>query len=283
MRQALRTSSGLAAGKIGLSEQAMLAFPFLLERSRSTRQSLALTLQTQRHCAASLGVFPSTPDAILEFSALHAEAVQSLDFLGLLKGRLEADIIEFLDYRGSTLSLLDFEPDRSVPDNSSACYLPELRDQRVLIISSIAEFLCARANAKTFAATWAKTGKHWFEPAQVISLQFPYTYDIDVQRHFGTSRHLLDSILERIDPSRFDVALIAGASLGIPIAAAIKEMNRSAISLGGALQVLFGVKGKRWRENPEWVENYFTSAWIDVPAERRPNMPDDFCESGAYW
>lgn len=283
IRLALEEQTGFAAGKLGVSEQAMLAFPFLLERCSSSLQRNALTVQTQRHCAASLGLFPSDTDSILQFSSLHADAVRSLDFLGLVKGRLEADVLDFLDYTGRTLSLLDFEPDRSLPDNSAACYLPELSGMRVLIISSIAELLCRRANHETFTTVWAKTGKPWFAPGQVTSLQFPYTYDSDTQRHFGSSVNLLESVIEQIDSTAFDVALVAGASLGIPLAAAIKGMNRSAIALGGALQVLFGVQGKRWRENPEWVENYFTDAWIEIPADQVPKMPAGYCEDGAYW
>jgi hypothetical protein len=283
LRRALKNSTGLAAGKLGLSEQAMLAFPFLLERCTSARQEAALTIQTRRHCAATLGVFPISRDTILEFSALHAEAVRSLDFLGLVEGRLEADLLNFLDYRGPTLSIFDLEPDRSVPDKSAACYLPELKDKRVLIISSAADLIRSRANEETFTATWAKTGKPWFNPEQVISLQFPYTYDIDTQRHFGSSIHLLEWIVDRIDPDTFDIALIAGASLGIPLAAAIKDMDRSALALGGALQVLFGVKGKRWRDDPEWVKNYFTDAWVDIPEDQVPRMPAGYCEDGAYW
>lgn len=283
LRGALEHQTGLAAGKIGVAEQALLAYPFLLERCTSAIQRHALTIQTQRHCAASLGLFPSTPEAILQFSLLHANSVRCLDFLGLFRCRLEADILEFLSYQGATLSIFDLEPDRSTPDESEGCYLPELKGKRVLIVSSAAELLCSRANRDTFTATWAKTGKPWFYPEEVLSLQFPYTYDSDTQRHFGNSGNLLEWIIERVDPDTFDVALITGASLGIPLTSAIKEKNRCAIALGSALQVLFGVKGKRWRNDPEWVDNYFTDAWIDFPSDQSPKMPADYCEGGAYW
>lgn len=282
-RQSLKDSYGLAVAKLGLSEQAMLSYPFLLDRCVSERQVTALTIQTRRHAAAQIGVFPNDINSILKFSKLHANAASSLDFVGVFSGRLEADLFNFLDYQGKTLSILDFEPNRSIPDDIASCYLPEFEGKRVLIVSSIAELLCRRANADTFTATWAKTGKPWFNPAQVSCLQFPYTYDKDTQHRFGSSTNLLEWIIERIDPQTFDVALIAGASLGVPIAAAIKDLNRSAIALGGALQVLFGVGGKRWREDPIWVQNYFTEAWIDIPRDQIPDVPQGFVDNGAYW
>lgn len=134
-----------------------------------------------------------------------------------------------------------------------------------MIVSSIAELLCERASRDTFEAVWAKTGKPWFAPAQVRPLQFPYAYDPDIQKRFGCSQNLLASIVERIDPASFDVALISGGSLGIPIAAAIKGMDRAAMALGGTLQVLFGVGGRRWWNWPDWQVQYFTPAWISVP------------------
>jgi hypothetical protein len=117
----------------------------------------------------------------------------------------------------------------------------------------------------------------------VTSLSFPYAYDIDTQRHFGHSLNLLDWILERINPDDFDVALIAGGGLGIPIASAVKTMGRCAIALGGALPVLFGVRGKRWREDNEWKQNYFTDAWIDTPQNLVPRMLPGTADGGAYW
>lgn len=283
LRGALSRGTGLAAGKLGLSEQALLAYPFLLQRCRSMRQEVALTAQTRLHSAVQMGVFPSDRDALLSFSTLHAEATRSLDFVGLVRGRLEADLIRELGITGRTLSLYDLEPDRSIPDNSDSCYLPELTGYRVLIVSSIAKLLSERADRTTFEAVWAKTGKPWFAPAQVTALEFPYTYDVDTQRRFGRSENLLDAIVNRIDPRTFDVALIAGSSLGIPIASAIKAQGRSAIALGGSLQVLFGVSGKRWREDPVWQRDHITDAWIDVPAHLVPRIASDSVDGGAYW
>lgn len=283
LKAALAQGAGFAAGKLGLSEQAMLLYPTLLDRCRSERQQHALTLQTRLHCAVQMGVFPSDREGMLAFGELHAQASRALDFVGLVRGRLENDLLQHLQPLGQTISLQDLEPDRSIPDQSSQCYLPLLRNKRLLIVSSIAELLCERANAETFEAVWAKTGKHWFAPAQVRPLQFPYTYAIDTQSRFGSSQQLLNWILEQINPADFDVALIAASSLGIPIAAAIKAMDRCAIALGGSLQVLFGVGGKRWWSDANWQRDYITSAWVSVSPDQVPKVAGPYVDDGAYW
>ncbi len=282
LRSALARRTGFAAAKLGRSEQAMLLYSTLLERCRLERQRIALDANVRHHCAVQMGIFPCDPASILEFSALHAQATRQLDFIALVRGELEGDLLAAVAPSGRTIDFLDLEPDRSTPDQSGNCWLPALAGRRVLIVSSIAELLCERANRDTFEAVWARTGKPWFAPAEVQALAFPYTYDPDTQRRFGCSQNLLASIVERINPADFDVALIAGSSLGIPIAAAIKSMDRAAIALGGALQVLFGVGGRRWWNWPEWQQKYFTPAWISVPPELVPQGAERL-EGGAYW
>lgn len=283
LRSALKQDAGFAAGKLGLSEQALLLYPALLERCHTPQQRLALTLQTRQHCAVQMGLFPSSQEGMLSYAQRHATATRELDFLGLVGGRLEADLLDQLRPMGQTINLLELEPDRSIPDRSEHCWLPELRGKRVLIVSSIAELLCQRANQSTFEAVWAKSGKSWFAPAQVLSLHFPYCYDVRTQQRFGSSENLLEWIQQKIDPATFDLALIAGSSLGIPIAAAIKGMNRSAIALGGALQVLFGVGGLRWWNDPHWREHHITPAWISVPSDQVPQVAGGYVDGGAYW
>ena len=76
--------------------------------------------------------------------------------------------------------------------------------------------------------------------------------------------------------------MIAAAGLSIPLAAHIKELGKVGISLGGHLQALFGVLGKRWRLSPEWQQRYINDAWIDMPPEYCP-AETNVGDAGAYW
>lgn len=282
IRDSLASGTGFAAGKIGVSEQALLAWPFLRDRCHDRRQQIALLAQTRLHCTVQMGVFPGDEQFLAVYAGLLADAVAELDVLGLPGGRLEADILAHYDVAATTVPLLDLEPNRSIPDDSTACYLPELRGRRVLLISSIAEQLARRAQQDPFEAVWAKTGKPWFAPASVTALEFPFAYDITTQAQFATSIELLDWITAHIDPETFDVALIAATNMGIPLAARIKGMGRVGIALGGSLQVLFGVGGRRWFDDPEWRRDYITDAWVTserVPVTRSGLLVD----GGAYW
>jgi glycerol-3-phosphate dehydrogenase len=49
----------------------------------------------------------------------------------------------------------------------------------------------------------------------------------------------------------YDVALIGCGAYGLPLASHVKRKGKQSIHLGGGLQLLFGIKGKRWDDNPE--------------------------------
>ena len=51
----------------------------------------------------------------------------------------------------------------------------------------------------------------------------------------------------------FDIALLGCGGYGLPLCHYIKtELNKSAIYIGGGLQLLFGVFGQRWETSEFW-------------------------------
>lgn len=88
--------------------------------------------------------------------------------------------------------------------------------------------------------------------------------------------------IEKLD---FDIALLACGGYGLPLCNYIKtKLNKSAIYIGGGLQLLFGVMGKRWEKNEMWEEIIKKNNTQFV----HPS-PDELCnnfktiESGCYW
>ena len=79
----------------------------------------------------------------------------------------------------------------------------------------------------------------------------------------------------------FDVALIGCGAYGFPLAARLKKSHKKVVHLGGALQILFGIKGSRWDGRKEFSAMY-NQYWLRPgPGER----PLDFqaIEGGCYW
>ncbi len=285
LRSALATGVGYATGKIGISEIHRLNYSIMAAESRHASSLLkALEPHLIYHCLIQSALFPADARFYLRFNEFYAEHLSALDCLGVfpeLLGRSRR-IPDFYRLRMPLIHFLDQEPERAIPADKENRYLPAFRGKRVLIVCSFAELLRERATREVFEGVWAKTGKRWFEPADVDALEFPYGYSATTHARYATSLELFEDIAGEMSRRTFDVALIAAASLGIPLAAHAKRLGKVGIALGGHLQVLFGVLGKRWRECAVWRERYVNDWWIDMPARYRPPEPL-LVDGGAYW
>jgi hypothetical protein len=81
----------------------------------------------------------------------------------------------------------------------------------------------------------------------------------------------LNWMKQEIDSRDYDICLIGCGAYGFPLAAHVKRQGKKAVHLGGTLQLMFGIKGKRWE-----APNYGVTQW---------NIPYDFYTSlmNAYW
>lgn len=280
---AVRRQTPYAAGKIGTSEKTWMYYPVALARGMAPRQRVAFEASLKFHALHQSGVFPDDPAFLLEFARVYVEAVRTLDCLGLFLDRpaIEEAVVRFHGLDQMFVRFEHQEPDRSVPDDPSNCYLPALEGRRLLLVSPFADLLQTRATRGTFEAVWSRTGKRWFAPASVDSLEFPYGVSPATWRRYPTALDLHADICREMARREFDVALVAAGGLGIPIAAAARRMGKVAISLGGHLQVTFGVLGQRWRQRRDF-DVYLNDAWIDMPARYRPDA-EILADRGAYW
>ena len=285
LRDALGAKRGYAAGKLGASQKFWMYYGLLARQGPGAGKLLkfyqkALLFHTYQQC----GVFPPNAEFCLSFNAQFVEAVRELDCLGLFLDQVEIEkrLIRGYELPGKLTYFTNQEPDRSVPNRQEDCYLPLFRGKKILLICPFAEFLRERARPEVFESVWAKTGKPWFYPEKVEALEFPYGFSRQAQERYATALDLLAELQTKVQSYDFDLALIGAAGLAIPLAAFIKSLGRVAIDLGGHLQILFGVHGKRWREQAEWRETYFNDAWTALPRCYWPER-DDVCDQGAYW
>jgi hypothetical protein len=278
---ALDESRGFAAGKLGVTERVLLSYPMVRARERDPRRVRVFELGLEYQALRLSGIFPARPEFLRRFCDVYAEAVRSLDFVGFVYGRqLDDELFRFHEPAGEPMNYLDQEPDRSIPADESRCWLPLLRGRRVLLAAPFAGLLKERATRETFEAVWQKTGKPWFEPASIDAVEFPYGYARTTHQRYATVLDLYAELRDEVGARAFDVALIAAGPLGVVLAADVKRRGAAAISLGGHLQVLFGVSGRRWRERPEWRRDYMNDAWIDMPARYRPDPAETDSD---YW
>jgi len=84
-----------------------------------------------------------------------------------------------------------------------------------------------------------------------------------------------------IDREKFDIAIIGCGAYGFPLAAHVKRIGKKSIHLGGATQILFGIKGNRW-VNHKFTSNLFNKNWVFPNNDETPNGFKNI-EDGCYW
>ncbi len=88
----------------------------------------------------------------------------------------------------------------------------------------------------------------------------------------------MKSEMERED---FDVCLVGAGSYGLPLCAHAKRLGRVGIHIGGGLQILFGIKGKRW-DSMKDVSQFYNDHWSrPIQSETIPSAGK--VEDGCYW
>ena len=106
-----------------------------------------------------------------------------------------------------------------------------------------------------------------------------YFFDCKDDR-FNNWFEALDYLFTQIMKKDFDIALLGCGAFGFPLAAKIKESGKQAIHMGGAVQILFGIKGKRWDNTS--IGGFYNQYWIrpeETPRPKASKKLDDNC----YW
>jgi hypothetical protein len=215
------------------------------------------------------GFFPADENSLSKFSELILNDLKELDVLG---SWLEREKYFGAELEGKTLvPLVDIEPYYHSDPWSTA-----LKGKKVLVIHPYdrtieqqytkRELLFRNKNIlpefhlQTIRSVQSITGN---------KTEFPTWFDA------------LDSMKKRISASDFDVAIIGCGAYGFPLAAHVKRMGKIAIHLGGATQILFGIKGKRW-EDISFFREMFNEHWVRPSEEETPKNFTGV-ENGCYW
>lgn len=94
----------------------------------------------------------------------------------------------------------------------------------------------------------------------------------------------LDYMTEKAIASPADVVIIGCGAYGFPLAARLKQAGKQCIHIGGATQLLFGIKGAHW-EKPQYkgiAAEYFNEYWVRPAPDERPKGAQ-LVEGACYW
>ncbi len=95
----------------------------------------------------------------------------------------------------------------------------------------------------------------------------------------------IEAMKNDIHKIEFDIAILGCGAYGLPLASTIKKnLKKQAIHLGGATQILFGIKGLRW-DRMEEVCKFYNNYWTRPLPHEVPEASKLFeaVEGSGYW
>ncbi|CAM4099891.1 DUF1792 domain-containing protein [Zobellia roscoffensis] len=230
---------------------------------------------TLSHMQNNAGFFPLTEDKIQQFCELMLKDMKEVDVLG--------SWLPNEQYFTSSLKNMELvQREIQNPFFAKQPWTFALKGKKVLVIHPFAELIeqqyqhhrlqlfdnqdiLPEFKLQTITAVQSLGGKH---------------------EKFSTWFEALQSMKDEMDKRDYDICLIGAGAYGFPLAAHAKRQGKKAVHLGGSLQLLFGIKGKRW-EDPNYNEKYNYAAlmnhcWVRPGEKFRPKNAENV-EGACYW
>ena len=209
------------------------------------------------------------------FYELMSEAIRSTDLLGIWKLLPMADAV------------VAIQPAKNRPITAYAeCVEPyyydmpwtkALEGKKVLVVSPFSNEV--RAQYQNREHLWENEN---ILPEFTLDTEDSIWYfDGHRDPRFKDWYEVYDYLYEAIMKHDFDVALLGCGMFGFPLSARIKRAGKQAVHMGGAIQLLFGIKGNRWDKMPE-INKYYNDYWIR-PGEQSKPKAGEMLDGGCYW
>lgn len=91
----------------------------------------------------------------------------------------------------------------------------------------------------------------------------------------------VDYLEKKVVEQNPEIVLLGCGGLAMPLAGRLKKRGIVCIVMGGALQLLFGIKGRRWENHP-FISLLFNHTWVH-PADNEVPSRARQIEGGCYW
>ena len=204
----------------------------------------------------SSGFFPCTDDALNKFSARYLDDAAQVDILG---SWLPGESLLATQFSGAKrVPVADLFPTSNGDPWSAA-----LEGKKVLVIHPF-ETSIRRQYEKRSLLFADKRILPDFELKTFKAVQ-----SLGGNAAFKTWFDALEWMCGKVREIEFEVALIGAGAYGLPLAAFVKGMRQKAVHLGGGLQMLFGIRGIRWDQRPEFRKLY-NEFWARPLPEEKP-------------
>ncbi|NES07418.1 MAG: hypothetical protein F6K22_34275 [Okeania sp. SIO2F4] len=262
----IQKSFPFLAGKVGSNE--LLVCLWHLKWRLWTRLGIKLSWNRTQYLEVGAGIFPWTPESYHKYATAFMTALGDIDNLGIWHNEGEMKLVSAFAPQAKIGYFHGLEP-YLVSDKP---WSQALENKTVLVVTSFAETLTKQI--PKLSNVWIKyedkNGQTLIPKSTKFTIvKFPYGFDPEIQEKYGSWENILATVMAEIKQQNFDIALLGCGGYSLLLGTKIKKMGKLAIHLGGATQILFGIRGSRWEEKPWFLEN-INDYWTYPLAEDKP-------------
>lgn len=218
------------------------------------------------------GFFPYDTCYIEKFSELYFDSISQADIIGVWYNILEEYILKKYAYCASPTPLPALEPWNSITPWSTA-----LKGKRIVVIHPFSDSIEKQYRKRAYL----------FENENILpefhlrTVRAVQTIAGNNDDRFSTWFDALNFMYDQVMSEDFDVAILGCGAYGLPLGAMLKKAEKVVIHMGGATQILFGIKGKRW-DKIEAVSKMYNEYWVR-PGNSEIVDKSNNIEGGCYW
>lgn len=228
-----------------------------------------ISIRTKNGMQNNAGFFPATEKNIIKYGQLINQCLQNLDIL-LSWQRNE----KYLPLSNQIPKIIMYNI--SYPFLFTNPWTSALKDKKVLVISPF---------SKTIQYQYSRRELLFKNPNVLPEFTLITLQSYNILRGKNNTNindwfEALNKMEQQINNIDFDIALIGCGAYAFPLAAYCKTLGKKAITVCGAIQLLFGIYGNRWED---WLKqnNILNQNWTR-PLDSKP-IGFEKVEKGAYW
>lgn len=255
--------------RIGSAELGCLMY-YLRHRRRGRRRPYA---EPMLHTMSNnTGFFPASDDALDAFVQEYLAAIALTDAMGVWFNIGEDRIAQEFCPDAMLIPLRSVEPYyHHDPWTRGLC------GRKVLVIHPFAESISEQYENKRECLFDNPDVLPPFDLRLIKAVQSGAGEVPAFDSWFGA----LDSMKAAMDATAYDVCIVGAGAYGLPLAAHAKKSGKLAIHMGGATQILFGIKGRRWDDH-DVISKLYNDSWVRPKACEVPRSAMAV-EDGCYW
>ncbi len=272
---AVQNKKALMAARLGAVE---LNYIYQYLKQQKYHRANSGKAEALRMLCFNAGFFPKVEEDADKLARLYLDSMSEMDLCGVWGLFMEDYMIHAYAKDAQLTQLAYLEPWNCI---SGSPWSKALKGKKLLIIHPFTETMEKQYNKRERIFANRFDANVIFPSMEIKYLKAVQSIGGQGAEGFNSWFDAYSYMLETVKNIDFDVAILGCGAYGFPLSAEIKKMGKVAIHLGGATQLMFGIRGKRWDSNPS-ISSLYNEAWVSPDISEKPKNAEGV-EGGCYW